>query len=486
MQFVNKSLSILSVAALLAATGCQKLEKFNENPNATTSAPINALITNVESGLGGYAYQTTPGYYCQYFSQTQYTSESNYSTPTFDFQFTYSGGLEDMQNIIDNAATNSNNMVQVAKVIKNYIFWTITDRWGSVPYTEALKGGSGNNAYDEQETIYKGMLAELTDAVNSFDATSAISGDVMNDNDPALWKRTANSLRMLMAMRLSQRYPGAGEYAATEFAAAMNASGGYIDDNAYNFKISYPGNGSAFKNPIWNSYNGRKDNAESLTMVNLLNSLNDGRLQVYGGVTEATPAQDPDNWNVASTLGFPYGLDQASASLFQGTNPTWARVLRGDFREEGDPIYVITASHTLFAIAEAIDRGWVSGDMTTTYTNAIKASFGQYGLTPPANYFTQSGVALASAAGSASNIKNIAIQRYIATYPDGLQGWSIWRRTGYPELTPTPTATNASGEIPVRYVYGPNEYGSNSDNTNAAAQAIGGDTQDTHVWWDKE
>ena len=484
MLIIKKSFTILSAAALLAATGCQKLEDFNDNPNATTSAPINALLTNVEAGLGSYGFQTTPGYYCQYFSQTQYTSESNYSTPQADFNGTYSGSLEDMQNITDNAANNSNNMVQVAKIVKNYLYWTITDRWGDVPYTQALKGGSGNNAYDPQEIIYKGMLAEVTEAVNSFDATSPITGDLMNNNDVALWKKTGNSLRMLMALRLSKRYPAAGDYAATEFSAAMTADGGYIADNTSNFKIAYPTSSAAFKNPIYVNYDGRKDNAETTTMTNLLGNLGDGRIAVYGGLSELPSSVDP-NWNVTSAKGFPYGLNRDPATTFINANPDWARVLRGDFRLPQSPIYLITAAQVNFAIAEAIDRGWVSGDMNTFYTNGINASFSQYGLIPAASYFTQSGVALSAPAGSAANLKNLSIQRYIATYPDGLQGWSDWRRTGYPELTPTPTATNDSKQIPRRYTYGTGEYGSNNANTKAAAAAIGSDSQDTHVWWDK-
>jgi len=83
-------------------------------------------------------------------------------------------------------------------------------------------------------------------------------------------------------------------------------------------------------------------------------------------------------------------------------------------------------------------------------------------------------------------LKQIATQRYIAFYPNGLQGWNIWRKTGYPTLTPARDATNTSKLIPRRYVYGTNEYGTNKAATDAAAAAIGGDNQDNRVWWDKQ
>ena len=68
----------------------------------------------------------------------------------------------------------------------------------------------------------------------------------------------------------------------------------------------------------------------------------------------------------------------------------------------------------------------------------------------------------------------------------GHGGWSEWRRTGIPALTPTTNAVSASKLIPRRYTYGANEYGSNAVAVKAAAALIpGGDVQDSKVWWDR-
>jgi hypothetical protein len=67
-----------------------------------------------------------------------------------------------------------------------------------------------------------------------------------------------------------------------------------------------------------------------------------------------------------------------------------------------------------------------------------------------------------------------------------LQGWNIWRKTGFPVLTPAPDAVNSSKQIPRRYTYGQGEYGTNSIEVKAKAAAMpGGDTQDAKVWWDQ-
>ncbi|MBU6307101.1 MAG: SusD/RagB family nutrient-binding outer membrane lipoprotein, partial [Bacteroidetes bacterium] len=144
------------------------------------------------------------------------------------------------------------------------------------------------------------------------------------------------------------------------------------------------------------------------------------------------------------------------------------------------------AAETHLLRAEAADRGWTTENMGALYQAGVEISFQQWGLAAPAgSYFAQPNVALTSPAGTGANIRNIAIQQYVAAYPDGLRGWSIWRRTGFPTLTPAQDATNSSRQIPRRYTYGQTSYASNTAAVTAAAAAIGGDTQDTKIWWDQ-
>jgi hypothetical protein len=464
------------------ATGCDKVKDFgntNLNPNGTTSPILGALLTNVEAGIGGYAAQTRGGTYCQYLSETQYSDVSLYSLPQVDFGGEYAGALNDLQNII---TTNSSaNMTAVARILKAYIFWTLTDRWGDVPYTEALTGKS-TPKYDTQETIYKGNISELTAAIAQFNTTSVITGDIIFSGDIAKWKKTANSLRMLMALRLSKKYPGASDYAATQFKAALADAAGSIAANADNFTIKYPG--GSFKNNWYNTYDGRKDFGESATMTTLMGSFSDGRQSAFGGATEDYSAA---NWDQTSNIGVPYGWTRAKVDPWTAANPTWARVLRGDLRQQDDPLVIVSASQVLLARAEAADRGWTTENAATMLQNGVNASFSQWGVAaPPASYFTQTGVVFTSPTGTGANLKQIATQRYIATYPNGLQGWSEWRRTGFPVLTPAPDALNPSKQIPRRYTYGQGEYATNANEVKAKAAAMpGGDTQDAKVWWDQ-
>jgi hypothetical protein len=227
-------------------------------------------------------------------------------------------------------------------------------------------------------------------------------------------------------------------------------------------------------------YNGRKDYAESKTMTDLMASLGDNRQAAFGGASEATG-------NVTtSNVGVPYGLTRAKVTAFTDANPTWARVLRGDFRVESGTVQLVTAAMVTLARASAANLGWTTEITATLYIAGINLSFEQWGLAAPAaTYFTQAGVAL-GANGSVTSTKNIAIQRYIASYPNPVEAWSIWRKTGYPVLTPAPDAVNASKQIPQRFVYSTSEYNTNGESVNAAVGRVSGTyDQDAKVWWAK-
>ena len=472
--------TLAAVLGLSLITGCETLEDFgdtNTNPAATTDPITSALLTNVLSGIGGYAAITRPALYCQYLSETQYTDASLYSSNKADIP-SYAGALMDLQNIIDyntNEATKDKvvtngsnaNQIAVATIVKSYIFWTITDRYGDIPYTGVLTG-STEITYDKQEVVYKGLIADLKSAVDMFDGGAAVKGDIIFNGDAAKWKKTANSLRMLMALRLSKRYPGATDYAATEFKAALAHSAGSIESNSDNFAVAYAG--GTFKNPFYALYDGRKDFGESETMTTLMGDLNDGRQAAFG----------------SSNVGVPYGWTRSKIEGWTGNNANWAKVLADAYRLDNSSVVVVGAAQVLLARAEAADRGWTSENVQAKYEAGIKASFAQWKVAAPAdNYFTNADVAL-GATGTGANLKQIATQRYIATYPDGLQGWSEWRRTGYPELTPAEDATNSSGEIPRRYIYGNNEYNLTGEALQSAIASLeGGDTMDAKIWWDK-
>lgn len=493
----------IALAAMVGTTGCNKIKDFgdtNVNP-ATTPRPVTAaLLTNALSGMGTYGLNIRSGQYAQYFAETQYPGTSLYTAPILSFSADYSGPLMDLQNIIlqnTNASTKSTNFVlsygsnanqiAIARILKAYIYWTITDRWGDVPYTDALKGitadglpsGNYQPKYDKQSDIYPDLLKELKEAVAQFDLGNYVKGDILyNPNNVAYnttanpvtvqttkWKKLANSLRMLIALRMSKVYPNAGQLAATEFSAALADAAGRIEANTDNAVLGYAGSAAGFSHPLYVSYvtNKRRDDAESKTMTDTLSAYGDPRIASYG----------------TNAKGFPYGLDRPHAVTVSG----YALIGKGSAIPSTEPLTIVNAATVWFARAEAAQRGWTTEVAATAYTNGVTASFTQYNYTTTqvATYLAQPGVAFGT-----DNLRKIATQRWIAMYPDGFQAWAEWRRTGFPVLTPSIYATNTGGQIPRRYVYGTDEYSYNNANVTAAAAAItGGDKQDSKVWWDK-
>ena len=483
----------LAIAAMTMLIGsCDKIKDFgntNVNPGLTPTPSTAALLTSVISGLGGFASNTTGALYAQHISETQYTEVSLYALPKSNFDGIYAASLYDLQNIIninsDDAIKGSvtkfgsnNNQIAIARILKAYIFWTITDRWGDIPYSEALKGNANlTPKYDKQEDIYKDLIKELTEAKAQFETTGAPAlGDIMfyKPGTPAAtttvawatvvgrWKKLANSIRMLIALRTSKVYPNAGDWAATAFAAAFNDADGYIAANTDNFVLNYPGNVSAFRNPWYNLYNGRTDYAESKVMTDYMAAYADPRQASYG----------------SNTNGFPYGLTRDQAIALP-TN--YAKVLADNKRTSTSPYYIVTAANVALAIAEAAQRGWITATAVTWYQNGITLAWAQWGVTGTiATYYANPNVDLTTGA-----LQKIQFQQYLAYYPDGIQAWSNWRRTGIPALVPTPNATNTSKQIPRRFVYGTNEYSLNTANVTAAAALYNNDSPDGRVWWDK-
>jgi hypothetical protein len=493
-----KILFTVTTAALLT-TGCNKLEDFgdtNVDPNTTAVPSTAALLTNAQSGLGnfintnGTVYGLThAGLYAQQFSETQYTETSLYALPKLNFDVVYAGPLYDLQNIINTnsdpaTAANSTkfganvNQIAIARILKAYIFWTITDRWGDIPYSEALKGeGNLTPKYDKQEDIYKDLIKELKEAADQFDVNGAVvTGDVMygkasngttnvtTATQVAKWRKLANSLRMVIALRTSKVYPNAGEWAATEFNAAFTDADGYIGANADNFTLNYTGSVAAFRHPFFRLFETRHDYAESKLMTDYMASLSDPRQAAFG----------------SSTVGFPYGLTREEAVDFASDHANYAEILAASKRANNSPYVIIGADDVLLAIAEAAQRGWVAADPVTFYRNGITTSWEQWGVTGNiGTYYNNAQVDL----GVGSALQKIQLQQYFAWYPDGIQAWANWRRTGVPALTPPPAANDP---IPRRFVYGTNEYAVNSANVaDAASRYTGGDDQDSRVWWDK-
>ena len=470
----NKLIAVLVLGAL--AFSCDDFGSTNVDPNVPSAAETSLLLTGAQQYIVSYIYdEVTPIYYVQHVSSTQYASGSRYETSEFSNYSWYRSPLADLQLIIDlntdeetkTAALSggsNENQLAVARILKAYYFQVMTDAWGYIPYSEALQGTDNfTPAYDSQEDIYADLINELKEAAALISSANPVRGDILFDGDMAKWKAFANTLRLNMALRLSEVAPST---AATEFAAAASADGGLItEDVTYTFLSE-----SANDNPWYDRYLTRIDYAISEPLLDFMNANSDPRIPVY-----ADPAASTGTY-----VGMPYGITDADA----GAIPYDAVSLIGSsLREQSSPGYLFTVSQVNFALAEGVHRGWISGTASDYYNAAIQASFEQYGVFDQATYdayIAQAGVAWVDA----DAYQLIGEQKWVALYLNGFESWSEMRRLDYPVLSPAPEAAAGQG-IPTKYPYVATEDGElNAENYEAAVTAQGGNTLSTKVWWD--
>lgn len=474
-----------AIASLLMVTvvACNDFGDMNVNPNSPSVFNTASLLTGAERNVGQINGQVGPGgansapaLYVQQLGDVIYIEDSRYKTINFNYAGWYTSPLNSLQQIINlntddetkvAAAVfgSNNNQIATARILKAYFFQWITDRWGDIPYSQALKGQENfSPAFDKQQDIYNDLFKEWKEAAAQFDNGATVSGEILLNGNIARWKQFANSLRLIAALRLSEVDAAKG---ATEFKAAL--ADGVLMSNADNIQYKYLSDLSN-ENPLFNNYetNNRKDFAVSNTFVNYLKKVNDPRLPYIAAKN-----------NLGEYRGIPYAVvGDYQAQDFSLIAPTLSA--------QTAPINVLTYAQILFAKAEAAKRGWITEDAKTLYEAAIMASLKQwmgssYTEAAYTAYIAQPEVAYSDAKA----IERIGNQRWIALFFQGTEAWNSWRRIGFPKLTPAATPLNGGTEIPVRLAYPVTENTLNKKNYDEVVARQGKDDQYTPVWWDK-
>jgi hypothetical protein len=372
----------------------------------------------------------------------------------------------------------------------------VTDSWGDIPYSEALKGDSVGSSltptYDKQQDIYTDFFAVLDKASKDLEGASNGLGaaDPIYGGDPASWQKFINSLRLRLAIRVVNVDPA---LASAQITAARNAPGGLILTNADNAYFPWPGDG-VYNNPWADNLGGRDDWRMSDRLVNIMNALSDPRLPIYaqpaasdgayrGSPNGVLPA--PPNMPDRATTSRPGIIFYKGATVY---GPTFGGA------GASLPTPILTAAEVNFILAEASERslGGLTPATAAAYYNAgVSASLNQWNdmaassgqsiaAGDMAAYLANPGVAYS---GGVAGLRQIAQQKYIALYMDGATAWFEWRRTCVPNtIVPGPDAT--LNYVPRRLEYPTTEATANGDALKAAIAAQGADDLGTQLWWD--
>ena len=477
-----KKISILLLTLFLVFSCSKDLENLNKDTKNATVAAGETFFTGAQKNMVDRMASINVNtnvwrQFVQQITSTTYNDESNYDianrrVPDGLWATVYRDVLKDLDEsakviaatppIGTAGATMQKNQLAIIEVMNVYSYSVLVETFGDVPYTEALDFTNVLPKYDDGKTVYLALIARLSAAITSMDASGDSFGDadLIYGGDVASWKKFANSLKLRMGLVIIDADPAAGTAAVTQGAAGAFTSN--ADNAVFNYLNSTPNT-----NPMWVDLvqSGRLDFIVAKPFVDKMNALNDPRRTVFFDDNVAT-----------GYVGAVYGLNSSYAN----------------FSHIGDMFYVSTLPHVLldysnvkFMLAEAAERG-IAGftNPASHYASAITASFDYYEVPGAAAYLLQPSVAYATATGTWK--QKIGTQKWIALYNQGFNAWTEFRRLDYPALVAPATASaNADGVVPRRFTYPIGEQTLNPASYTAAASAIGGDKLATKLFWDK-
>ncbi|MGM0463519.1 MAG: SusD/RagB family nutrient-binding outer membrane lipoprotein, partial [Bacteroidota bacterium] len=376
-----KILSIL-ILILTLSFGCTEgWVEMNEDPNNAIDVPAGNILTYVERAMSETLWDVwwtgnNTSSYANHIAKIQYIDESRYMEREGIIQrwgtlMTYQTDLKKVIEKSQDGEFPNPKMEGVAKVLSAYLYHVMTDTWKAIPFTEGLQGEEGNLSpgYDDQPTVYNGLLDMLDEANTLLQQDGDIEGDILNGNDAKLWQKFANSLRLRVAIRMSN----------IDETAAGNVISTILDDPA-----AYPilesnddmvalkwTESSPYREPFFEDQIGRDDHGMADTFIDALLHTDDPRISEF-----AHPAPVDDVYR-GLTVGLGEGADfQINQISRIGTR----------YRDIPDGLtYWMRYSEIEFIKAEAYQRGLATGDAEAAYEAGVTASCEEHGTDEDGN-----------------------------------------------------------------------------------------------------
>ena len=522
MKTINKFL-LLSACIILLATSCRKsFQELSINENKPSSVPPSLLLNGVLNSMFD-----APDGQKEIIDQYYLYNYDYYGNNRYDFGSgdNYYSTLENVDRMnteaLNAGAAALNPYSALSKFFKAYFFTQMSLQSGDIPFTEALQGSSNlSPSYDAQKIVFQQSLL-LLDTANTELVTlitngdNNLQGDIYYNNDLKKWQKAVNTFKIRLLIQLSKKENDPDLNIKQQFAAIINNKTQYpvfeseADNLSYTFinpTNFYPNNPNSF------GFDGSRRNT-SKTYLGLLTQLQDPRTFITA---------EPSRYQVDSL-----GKSDTSFSAFVGADPgldlgvMYAEAGAGRYSflnrkyffstYTGEKSIQIGYAELQFNIAEAINRGWISGDAESYYSKGIQSSIQSYGIplegsftayfyrpgstdvtnsanyntyTIPfswASYYAQPSVKYA---GGATGLTQILQQEYLALFRhSGLLSYFNYRRTSVPTFTTGPGTGNGN-RIALRFQYPGSERSANTDNYNSALQSqYGGNDDINGVMW---
>ncbi|KQM76258.1 hypothetical protein ASE74_19590 [Pedobacter sp. Leaf216] len=517
------------------AIGCQKGE-LDTNPNVAGVdgiIPRSLLLNNLTSTL----IRTDEQPWALSSVGAQY-SVSNYQYYRFNNNYNY-GNTSDSYDILKYAITLEQQSVKQAGGSSNNVYFALsqffkaysgiwlTQRVGDIPFSQAGNLNNLTPGYDSQHDVYKSALAMLDNAStvmkNLIAATPTLAaqkvdagGDIFNLTY-LQWQKLINTYTLRTLISLSKRAQDNGDLQVLQkFAAIVNNPTQYPimtgnGDNmvyVYNAVNRYP-----IYTLLYNSYNNFSNIGS--TYLSIGSQTKDPRILV---TSTPAPAQVTGGKAVSDFSAYVGSdINLAQSVLLNNSNngmysfANYNRYYVSQTGANAEPFIFIGYPEMCFNIAEAVNRGWVTGQTASSwYLKGINASLANYGLTEgqviTINFpigstdvkINPTGLKQGSAWGTATvniseflakinyagdnniGLNQILTQKYMAMFNNsGWEAFYNYRRTGIPALLSGGAGIGtANGVLPRRWMYMATESAYNTQNFKKAIDTQLGGSDD--------
>jgi len=510
---IKIALSIALLSGMVILGGCKKWLDKNQDPNVTLDVPLNMLLSAAQveaaSPMGSYM-QINGSIWAQYWTQapasSQYKIYEQYSPSANDYDNSwslfYNESLMDLQTLEQKArASNAKDYLAVSILMKAYIFQVITDAWGDVPFSEALKGrpedgGILSPKYDPQEQVYAGINNMIDSARSLIEElqTSNVAGDLIFGGDLNKWWKFANTLQLKVNLRLSEKSPAVAQAGVQKVYAIAGDESGFLAEGE-DAKIDFTTT-AGNQNPLYSEMSGLgkvQNLVASQTVIDRMLSNNDYRIYYF--------YQDDGGF-----AGIPQGAYNLPASTFVSIPSTFTGANADDVNSGSAPVWFMSSYESYFLQAEASARGWGTGDAEALYEEGVFASYhthpgiiedlditlrNTFSINDSSNSYifklntdyaaysyihgdTLTGFVLdgdgmyvpvahnppaefgayPSGGSIEDQVKTIITQKWFSmTGTQGFEAWTEWRRTGYPDFFSISANTIIGQKFPERFLY---------------------------------
>lgn len=476
---MKKTAILLIICIFTLVSGCKKFDYYQDNPNKPTKATPALLMTYICQNI----FKNDPisaAYASRHLTYYERPNESiNYNWNRGSFS-----GYDGLRQVLklEGLVADNKNFKGLVYLFRAIYFAQMTETFGDIPYKDALHAEQDGRTpiYDKQEDIYDGLLQELEEANSLLDAANGkIDGDIIYGGDANKWKKLANAYRLRLLIHLSKKEGQTKIAVRQQFQTIISNPTKYplmenVGDNAQIvFNTTDPSN----YYPSAGSLSVSTLVSLEQSFVEMLQKREDPRLFSFGD-----PIAGKDAGVFSNYKGVDAGLSPADQQASAAQSSLIARRYVDLRNPVNEPMIFLSYAEQEFLIAEAIQRGWITGDMNDHYQKGITASMAFYKITGTfvTDYLNRDLVKLTTG----DPLTKILTQKYIAFYMNS--SWEPFfeqRRTGIPVLRVGPGTLNG-GKVPKRWQYPLSESQYNEINLDAAVkrQFTEGDNVNAAMW----